>query len=214
MPTRACGRSGRLDMTTAHFQSSLVGSRCYLGKKAARLHAVKFKLSDYLDMNMIFPPRVFGNVANRDDLVMGVLANDICGCGVVAGGMHEVIIWTRAAWHHAAPFGSMQAKQQYIAASGWNGIANDPSDTGLDMAQFASHRRNAGLIDASGAVHKIKAFTQINSWDNLIKAAYVFGAAALGVRFPGSAMDQFDKQQPWSPIKGASIEGGHYVPIV
>src|SRR5215469_10736281 len=152
-------------MTTPSFESSLVTSRCYLGKKPARPEAVKFLLRDYIDMAAIRPPQVFGHVANRDDFVLGMLANDICGDCVVAGSMHETMIWTRAAAHYTAPFTSDLAKQQYMLASGWNGIANDLSDTGLDMQQFAARRRAIGITDANGNVHQIKAYARIRSWD-------------------------------------------------
>src|SRR5262252_12134 len=201
-------------MTTPSFDSTLVASRVYLGKKPARPNAVKFLLRDYIDMDAIDPPPVFGHIVNRDDMMLGMLGNDQCGDCVVAGSMHEIMIWTRAAAHYTAPFTADLAKHQYMLASGWNGVNNDPSDTGLDMQQFAARRRGLGVTDANGNVHRIKAYARIRSWDTLVKATYVFGAAALGIRVPASALSQFDAQQPWSPVAASPMEGGHYVCVV
>jgi hypothetical protein len=100
--------------------------------------------------------------------------------------------------------------------SGWNGRPDDESDTGLDPAAFAEYRRTTGLRDSQGVTHRIKAYAEIPgpNINNVIKAAYVFGAVGLGVKVPQSAESQFDKGVPWSSVRGSGIMGGHYVPLV
>ena len=36
----------------------------------------------------------------------------------------------------------------------------------------------------------------------------------MGFEFPDSAFDQFDAGAIWDVVSGASIDGGHYVPVV
>jgi hypothetical protein len=43
---------------------------------------------------------------------------------------------------------------------------------------------------------------------------YLFGAAGIGIKFPNTAMDQFNAGKPWDVAKNSKIEGGHYIPGV
>jgi hypothetical protein len=40
---------------------------------------------------------------------------------------------------------------------------------------------------------------------------HIFSAVGAGLQLPDSAQDQFQNGQPWSPVSGSQIEGGHYV---
>lgn len=103
----------------------------------------------------------------------------------------------------------------YSAVTGYV-IGDDSTDQGSDVRQTLAWRRKTGLADATGKRHKIGAFLALEpgNMDHLVAAAYLFGAVGLGIEFPGSAMDQFNAGKPWSVVKGASIEGGHYIPLV
>ena len=84
------------------------------------------------------------------------------------------------------------------------------------MVEAASYRRQTGVIDGQGRRHKILAYLSLDpgSLESLWAAAYLFGAVGVGLRFPGSAMMQFDRRQPWSYLSGSTVDGGHYVPLV
>jgi len=45
-------------------------------------------------------------------------------------------------------------------------------------------------------------------------AIYLFGAIGIGIKFPNTAMDQFNAGKPWDIANNAKIEGGHYIPGV
>jgi hypothetical protein len=45
----------------------------------------------------------------------------------------------------------------------------------------------------------------------LAAAMHIFSAVGAGLQLPDSAQDQFQNGQPWSPVPGSQIEGGHYV---
>lgn len=184
----------------------------FLGKKSARPNAIKFKLKNYLNLPEIKVPPVFGHINN--DIPWGQLGNDVAGCCVVAGAAHEHMLWQNAVSKQLTPFTAEGVLKQYAKASGWNGKTDDASDTGLDMQEFASRRRKTGIIDSKGNIHRVTAYASVDNVDSLIKAAYVFGAVGLGIRFPQSAGKQFDQQQPWSVVAGSREMGGHYIPVV
>ena len=50
--------------------------------------------------------------------------------------------------------------------------------------------------------------------DQLALAIYLFGATGIGIKFPNTAMDQFNAGKPWDVAASAKIEGGHYIPGV
>ena len=50
--------------------------------------------------------------------------------------------------------------------------------------------------------------------DQLAFAIYLFGAIGIGIKFPNTAMDQFNAGKPWDVANNAKIEGGHYIPGV
>lgn len=43
---------------------------------------------------------------------------------------------------------------------------------------------------------------------------YLFGAVGIGLQLPSSALVQSEQGLPWDVVADASIDGGHYVPLV
>jgi len=103
----------------------------------------------------------------------------------------------------------------YSAVTGFN-PAVPSSDQGGDMHDFMKYRRHTGLLDANGKRHKIGCYVWLEPGNvqHLMVAMYLFGAVGVGVQLPASALDQFDKGQPWAVVGGSSNVGGHYVPLV
>lgn len=187
--------------------------RHFFGLKPVNPAAIKFKLGHYLDLDMIQVPDHFGHI--RNDTEWLELGNDKAGCCVVSGTGHETMVWSAAALHKTARFTEDSVLTEYKRVTGWDGVPNSASDTGLDMDEYARHRRTVGVPDADGVIHKIRAYASIPSADNLTKAAYVFGACAIGVKFPQSASIQFDRQQPFTVSnRNSPILGGHYISVV
>ena len=80
------------------------------------------------------------------------------------------------------------------------------------MLDFLKYWRKTG-IDCPDGKHKIGAFVAIDpknitSWRY---CNYLFGGIFAGFNVPQSAMDQFDKGQTWSVVKGSPTVGGHCV---
>lgn len=184
-----------------------------LGKTPARPGAVSMKLSAYLPKAQLpVPPTNFGHY----DLISsyGMLGNDNYGDCVWAGAAHETMMWCKEVGSTIA-FNDKGVLGDYSAVTGFK--PTDPStDKGTDMQVAASYRRKTGVKDATGKRHKVVAYLAITkgNMDQHCSAAYLFGAVGIGIKFPGSAMDQFNAGKPWDVVAGAKIEGGHYIPLV
>jgi hypothetical protein len=187
-----------------------------LGKKAARPGAVTFKLSRYiLPRELPQPPASFGHegLIGADQWLM--LGNDEYGDCVFAGAAHETMMWRAEVLGHPTRFSARNVLRDYADVTGFS--PDDPStDQGTDMAAAADYRRKTGVRDATGHHHKVAAYLAIEP-GNLTQhyqAMYLFGCVGIGLDFPNTAMDQFDRHQPWDVVSGASSDGGHYVPLV
>lgn len=183
----------------------------YFGKRPARRGAIKFQFSSYLT-ELVKVPATFGHVTN--DIRWGMLGNDRAGCCVVAGAGHEYMLWCLATGRPVPTFSEASILREYQAASGWNGRVDDPSDTGLDMQQYAERRRTVGVPDVSGARHRVKSYAAVHGINELLQATYLFGSCGVGFSMPESTSSQFDAGQPWSVVPNSEVVGGHYVPCV
>jgi hypothetical protein len=184
-----------------------------LGKKPARPGAVKLMLRKYISLSQLpTPPSDYGQEAMVS--AFGMLGNDNAGCCIFSGGAHETMIWGKEGGTDIA-FTAQSVLSDYSAVTGYN-PADPSTDQGGDMQVVAAYRQKTGLLDAAGNRHKIGAYLALSPGDvyQHMAASYVFTAIGIGVEFPGSAMDQFNAGQPWEIVPGATIDGGHYVPIV
>ena len=186
-----------------------------LGKTPARPDAVSFKLTTYLDTAALpAPPATF---TKHDTLVTqpwSMLGNDHWGDCVFAGAAHETMLWNAEA-KNTVTFTDDSVLSDYSAVTNFD--PHDPSsDKGTDMQVAASYRRKTGVVDANGRRHQVAAYLAIKPSDQTLlqQAIYLFSNAGIGIRFPGSAMDQFHAGKPWTVVDGATIEGGHYIPAI
>lgn len=180
-----------------------------LGKLPARPDAVKFKLENYLTVLPKTPASV-----KAKNLDWQMLGNDNYGDCVFAGAGHETMAWNDQGGHPVS-FTDKSVLSDYSAVTGFN--PNDPnSDQGTDMQVAASYRRKTGILDAQGIRHKVAAYIALStsSRGQLKSAIYLFGAVGIGIRFPSSAMTQFNQGKNWTVVKSSPIEGGHYVPAI
>jgi hypothetical protein len=185
-----------------------------LGKTPARPGAVSFAFTTY-QTKLPAPPAVFGH----EGLVAswGMKANDTYGCCVPAGAAHETMMWNREAGV-TVTISDTDVLEDYAAMNGHHYpiTAGGPDDQGTDMQVAASYRRKTGVLDAHGHRHTIGAYLAVATGDvdEHLTAAYLFGAVGIGIRFPDSAMTQFQDGKPWDVVAGAKIDGGHYIPLV
>lgn len=158
------------------------------------------------------PPTRFGHEALVSN--WGMLGNDQYGDCVFAGAAHETMLWN-AERGITVPITAENALSDYGAVTGFT--PDDPnSDQGTNVRDALDYRRQTGIVDATGARHKIAAYVALEpgNWSHVDEALYLFGAVGIGIEFPESAMVQFRNHKPWSVVHGAAIDGGHYVPLV
>lgn len=149
----------------------------------------------------------------------GMLGNDRYGDCVWAGAAHEHILENTVAGRSVA-FTTDGVLSDYSAVTGFTPL--DPStDNGTVIRDALKYRQKTGIVDAAGKRHQIGAYLQLDTsrvqhgdFSELAEAAYLFGAVALGIEVPDSAMQQFDADEMWSYEPGSPIDGGHYVPLV
>jgi hypothetical protein len=184
-----------------------------LGRQKSQAE-VKLKLSTIFGDSPPSAPAVFGYEGNFGD-AWGMLGNDEVGDCVIAGGAHEDMVFSRMGGLAIPTFSTVNTLSDYSAITGYvNG--NLSTDNGTDMISAASYRQKTGLLDASGVRHKIDAYAEIptGDLDKLSFAAWLFGAAGVGVNLPSSAETQFGNGQIWDVFAGDTIIGGHYIPCV
>ena len=185
-----------------------------LGKLPARKDAIQLKFATYLQRAALPPiPAQFGH-EDLETAPWQMLGNDKVGDCVLAGGGHETMLWNIEAGK-SVEFSQKNTLADYSAITGYN--PDDPaSDQGTDMELAAKYRRKTGLLDAAGKRHKVAAYLDLTPGDltEHYAALYLFGAVGIGIKFPKSAMEQFNAGEPWDVVPGAELEGGHYIPLV
>jgi hypothetical protein len=184
-----------------------------LGKKPASEDARDLRLTTYAKLPAA--PTSFGHATalRRNSWLM--LGNDEYGDCVWAGADHEHMLWTKLGKGTHTPFTAQNALSDYTDCTGFQ--PDEPqSDQGTDMRDAAKYRQKTGVVDRAGRRHKIGAylFLDAGDWAQLRQALYLFECVGVGIEFPDSAMDQFDEGDDWDVVKGAQVEGGHYIPAI
>lgn len=181
-----------------------------LGKLPSK--EISFKFRDYAAA-LPAPPTRAGHQELSDS---NMFANDRLSDCVCAGAAHETLLWNREGGRRVEVTDE-QVISMYSDITGYN--PKDPStDQGTVMADAASWRRKKGLEDGTGKRHKIAAYTSISPSNQMehMQSIWLFSAIGIGFEIPRSAMVQFEKEEPWEVVQGASSEtlGGHYFTAV
>lgn len=191
--------------------------RRQLGKRLALDDSRDLLARDYLDVDAALAqiPQKFGHGFDFHGEDWLMLGNGDAGDCLFAGGAHEEMIYGKVLLGEVRPFTDESVLSDYTAVTGY-----DPRDPATDQGAFTrdvmSYRQKVGLLDSSGKRHKIGPYLSIDpkDWRLMLACVLEFGVVGIGIDFPDSAFDQFEDGKPWDVVKGADIEGGHYVPIV
>lgn len=185
-----------------------------LGKLEAEPRPEDFQFADFAaQIQLPHTPSRFGHGNAYSDWKM--LGNDRYGDCVWAGAAHEHMLLNKIIRKVDVPFDDSSVLGDYSAATGFD--PNDPNtDRGTNVHTALDYRRHTGIADCDGTRHQIGAYVALDpkNWEHLEQAVYIFGAVGIGIQFPESAMEQFNKGEPWDVVNGSKIEGGHYVPVV
>lgn len=183
------------------------------GKLPARRGAVSLKFGAIFNADALpTPPTHFGHY--NVPVAWGALGNDRYSDCVFAGAAHETMVWANEAGMSVS-FTDQCVLADYSRVTGFDPL-KPASDQGTDMQEAASFRRKTGIVDANGMRHCIDGYLALRPGDvdQLMTAVWLTGAAGVGLRFPNTADDQFGARVPWTPKKGGTIIGGHYVPCI
>lgn len=199
-----------------------------LGLHEPRPETVALKLADFYDHTQITVPANFGFVSEISD--WGMLGNGpdtnpaevAVGDCAVCGPEHIIMSWLASAKKPAVPFDYNSTIAMYTTLGQYDPSQYDaatqtnPTDNGCDMAQVAAYWQASGFIAADKSVHKLGAYLALEpgNLEQLGAALYPFGAVGAGFALPSSAEQQFENGQPWSVVADATIEGGHFVPLL
>lgn len=189
-----------------------------LGKAPATHDSRDLRFTEFVDGVGSLPkhPMRFGHEQTIGADAWGMLGNDVAGDCFFAGSAHEHMLLERAGGALNPPtFRTDDVLGDYGALTGYDPHTG-ANDNGTVLREGLGYRRKTGLLDANGHRHKIGAYLALDpgNWDHLLEAVYLFGAVGIGLEFPASAMDQFNEHRPWDVVRGSSVEGGHYVPLV
>jgi hypothetical protein len=132
-----------------------------------------------------------------------------------AGPAHEEMEAAKNSGRAVPPFTCLNVLEQYSAYSGYN-LQTGANDNGSNVRDVLKWRQQKGLLDTAGTAHKIGTFIALEpgNTQELWEALWLFENVGIGINFPNSAMDQFNAGKTWSVVPGATIEGGHYIPLV
>lgn len=198
-----------------------MGEQLRLGKRPYRPDSRDLTVKAVFAEPLPEPPARFGyGEAYPDWQMLGngpdpTVAAGFGGCGdcVFAGAAHETMLWNHEAGREVT-FDGKAVVSDYSAVTGYV-VGDENTDQGTDVRDALLYRQKTGVVDAAGVRHRIGAFVALTAgdYDELMRAAWTFEVVGIGIQFPDSAMDQFDRGQVWDVVAGAQIDGGHYVPV-
>jgi hypothetical protein len=132
-----------------------------------------------------------------------------------AGAAHETMETLKIA-RRAVSITGKEVISDYSAVTGYV-LDDESTDQGTYVREGMSYRRKTGIVDAKGKRHQIGAFVSIDpkDFDLMIRCVYTFAAVGIGFEFPASAMGAVrHTASRGTSCRDASIEGGHYVPVI
>jgi hypothetical protein len=179
------------------------------GKRPVQFHAKALCFEKYIGTDLIAAPpeKVYwGYKVPADKWQM--FGNDVAGDCVIAHALHMIMNWT-AHTGTMRTFTDQQALDLYTELTGYDQLTG-ANDTGLVMSDFYNYWQTTGIYG-----DKLLGFMSFNpaALNRMSQVIWACGAAGIGVRFPDSAMDQFNANQAWSVVPGPTPVEGHAIPI-
>jgi len=197
-------------------------TRLHLGKTPATPSPKDIRIGSFLDVERVaaLPPKpyhphdtgfalqMYGN--GPDETV----APGFGGAGDCVWAMlcNAIQLARHASGKPLAPLSGKSAIGAYSEVTGYR-IGDDATDRGTDMGEAMGHMRHTGLLDLAGTRHRIGAYATYDPKNRAEHLAVIrtFGSGAVGIEFPGYAMDEFNAHKPWSYHAGGTIDGGHAI---
>ena len=186
-----------------------------LGKLKAKIDSRTFKFNNILDTTKLPPlPATYDvDTGYNATITQGMWGNDYWGDCVIAGRANFTLRCEYFEQKKVIGISEQECLNEYWSEQGGN--ATTKPDNGLVMLDSINLWRTKGWT-AAGNKYDIYAFSAIdwNNHDELKYATMLLSGAYVGIEFPSTAMAQFDNNQTWTVVDGATIEGGHAIYIV
>ena len=200
----------------------MIPANLRLGRLPARYTRASMIKSQIVAMNFALlgpPPASSDDYVSAVDAVTGgdwgIDGNDVAGDCTAADCSHGLMLRTANASTIVIPT-TAQTLSLYSDITGYDPSqsdvqGNNPTDRGADELTVMNYMQKVGLLG-----HKIDAHANLNPTNltNIQWTIQIYGACRLGILCTDSMIDQFQNGQPWEPVKGAQVEGGHDVPLV
>lgn len=153
-----------------------------------------------------------------DPSAPGLAGSQGCGDCEIAGKQNEIIEACLDSNRAMPTLDGSTAVPVYTTLTALlnNGVGYNPADgsgdTGLDTRTVLNYFQKTGITDRAGKTHKIGPyfFGEPGNWQTYWEMAYFFEAAGIAWDFTTAMMDQFNANKPFSYVRGAQSEGGHY----
>lgn len=188
-------------------------TRFKLGLKEPTYSRDDLHFASYRTPAKITVPEDFGFYALVSN--WGMDGNDEYGDCFPAGQDHAELVFPTLAGAPSPTITTPNTLADYFAMNGKKpGPAGSSSDQGTDPRIGLNYHRQVGMLTA-GVRRKIEAWTatEVGNLTELAEAAYLTGAAGIGINCPESAQDQFPTGF-WRVVSGSPIEGGHWIVCV
>jgi hypothetical protein len=180
-----------------------------LGRLPSRPAQPRLKLGPHLRPAELGPPLEQVDWYSRVT-TWPMYGNDLYGDCVWAGFGHQ--IESTSTYGDGVPVLVTDAEvlNGYAQVTGFD--PRDPAtDRGTVVQDGMAYWRKTGV-----GGHRIAAFAEVavDDTDEVKHATHLFGSVGVGFAFPRSAMDQFDRGEPWDVVaRDGGIDGGHYVEL-
>jgi hypothetical protein len=139
--------------------------------------------------------------------------NDQIGDCTIAGMFHAIGAMSTYASGKEVLFTDNEAVSVYSAISGY--VPGNPNtDVGCTLQQVCQYMQQTGAVDTASKTHKLAGYAEIGDYTNttlLKQCLYTFGSVYVAVNLPESAEEQFEDGEPWTPVSGSPIAGGHCI---
>lgn len=135
--------------------------------------------------------------------------NDNLGDCTAAEVGHQIEQFTQYGQGRCVEISINDVLDLYQATSGY--VPGRPeTDQGAYVQDVLNYWRKNGV-----AGHRIVAFASLDvgNLTQVRQAINIFGSVNIGFNFPRSAMDQFNRDQPWDVVPGSPLDGGHCVMV-
>lgn len=171
-------------------------------------------------------PMLFGKTEPDDSMFwdfgfpLGMLANDQRGDCVPAWFAHAETLDSIEGDRNVVAFNDAVVLGDYSTVTGFDPNAGpaerNPTDRGTEMRAYLRFHRKTGITDATMKRRRIGLFGGFapRDLDELAAVVVALGKASIGWDVRTSAMEQFDRAEPFDVVKGAPDDGGHCTGIV